>query len=137
MAERTAELYLRDFDRASITSVRQEVERHSARAGLAEPALYRYVVAVHEVITNAVRHGGGTGRVRLWRDGPRLHCQVIDNGAGIPVERRASTQRPEPGTIGGWGLWLARQGCDALTVDCAGRGSAVTLTRVLGVPLDR
>ncbi|WP_430285336.1 ATP-binding protein, partial [Salmonella enterica] len=48
---------------------------------------------VHEVITNAVRHGGGAGRIRLWRDGPQLHCQVIDSGAGIPAERRASTRR--------------------------------------------
>jgi anti-sigma regulatory factor (Ser/Thr protein kinase) len=132
VAERAVDLLVRDFGLDDIVTVRREVERLSGGAGLAEPALYRFVVAVHEVVTNAVRHGGGAGRLRLWLQGRRLHCRVTDRGAGIPAERRADGPRPDPGTVGGWGLWLARQGCDALTVDSpTGGGSTVTLVRSL------
>jgi anti-sigma regulatory factor (Ser/Thr protein kinase) len=128
--ERT--LFDRDFDVATIGAVRREVERHSERLGLSDPALYRFVVAVHEIVTNAVRHGGGRGRVRLWREGQRLLCRISDRGGGIPAERRTPGPRPDPGTIGGWGLWLARQGCDMMTVDSGAGGSVVTLVRRLG-----
>jgi anti-sigma regulatory factor (Ser/Thr protein kinase) len=122
----------RDFDLATISAVRREVERHSARLGLSDPALYRFVVAVHEIVTNAVRHGGGRGRVRLWCEGQRLLCRISDRGRGMPAARRAPGPRPEPGTIGGWGLWLARQGCDTMTVDSGADGSVITLVRLIG-----
>jgi anti-sigma regulatory factor (Ser/Thr protein kinase) len=121
-----------DFELATVAAVRREVERHSAGVGLSDPALYRFVVAVHEIVTNAVRHGGGRGRVRLWREGQRLLCRISDRGAGLPAERRAPGPRPEPGTTGGWGLWLARQGCDAMTVDTGTGGSVITLVRRIG-----
>jgi anti-sigma regulatory factor (Ser/Thr protein kinase) len=133
MDERTIDLVDQGFDFGSIGSVRRAVERHSARVGLSDPALYRFVVAVHEIVTNAVRHGGGRGRLRLWLEGHRLICRVTDAGTGIPDERRTPAPRPDPGTIGGWGLWLAREGCDMLTVD-SGRagGSVITLIRRIG-----
>lgn len=131
MTEPSVELFVTDFDYHRIVSVRHEVERHSARAGLADLALYHFVVAVNEVVTNAVRHGGGTGRLRLWLAGRRLHCRVTDGGGGIPLERRRVDLRPEPGTDGGWGLWLARQGCEALTIDAGAHGSTVTLSRAI------
>jgi anti-sigma regulatory factor (Ser/Thr protein kinase) len=128
MADSRIDLFSQDFDGESIVSVRHAVERHSARAGLAEPALYRFVVAVNEVVTNAVRHGGGSGRLRLWLEGRRLHCRVDDRGPGIPFARHFAGARPAPDTIGGWGLWLAHQGCEALTVNSGRHGSTVTLT---------
>lgn len=128
----------RDFDRDTIAAVRREVERHSAGAGLSDPALYRFVVAVHEIVTNAVRHGGGRGRLRLWCEGQRLLCRISDRGAGMPTRHRSPGPRPEPGTIGGWGLWLARQGCDSMTVDSSSRGgSVVTLIRRVGAAQQR
>jgi len=146
VTEPRGDLFAGDFDRGSIVAVRRAIERHSERAGLTDPELHRFVVAVNEIVTNAVRHGGGSGRVRLWLEGARLHCRVTDSGAGIPPERRRATARPAPDTVGGWGLWLARQGCDALTVDAgAGEGGAgegggttgsvVTLVRSVGRPL--
>jgi anti-sigma regulatory factor (Ser/Thr protein kinase) len=125
------ELYAREFDRDSIVSVRHDVEQLSERAGLSGFALYRFVVAVNEIVTNAVRHGGGRGRLRLWRDGQRLHCQVTDSGPGMADPKRAMAERPAPETVGGWGLWLARQGSEGLVVDTGTRGSAITLTHSL------
>lgn len=128
MAEPTIDLYATEFDRDGITAVRHEIERCSAYAGLSDPRLYRFVVAVNEVLTNAVRHGGGAGRVRLWLTGHRLHCRVTDRGGGIPAERQEPGDRPAPDTVGGWGLWLARQGCETLTIDSGQSGSTVTLS---------
>jgi anti-sigma regulatory factor (Ser/Thr protein kinase) len=127
------ELFSGEFDRNSIVSVRHEVARRSAQAGLTDPALYRFVVAVNEVVTNAVRHGGGAGRLRLWLHGRRVHCRVVDRGPGIPPARRAWADRPAPDTVGGWGLWLARQGCEALTVHSDRHGSTITLTSPMAV----
>jgi anti-sigma regulatory factor (Ser/Thr protein kinase) len=122
------DLLTRDFDFHTLVQVRHEVERCGVRAGLTDRELYLFVVAVNEVITNAVRHGGGKGRLSLWRDGHRLHCRVVDQGPGIPPGSHGE-RRPAPDTIGGRGLWLARQSCESLTVDTGAHGSAVTLTQ--------
>jgi anti-sigma regulatory factor (Ser/Thr protein kinase) len=121
----------REFGHGDIATIRRAVQRCSELAGLTDPELYRFVVAVNEVVTNAVRHGGGHGRLRLRVDGGRLVCVVTDRGPGMPAERRVAAPRPEPGTVGGWGLWLAREGCDVLSVDAGPGGSAVTLVRSL------
>jgi serine/threonine-protein kinase RsbW len=122
------DLLIRDFDFHSLVRLRHEVERCGARVGMAERELYLFVVAVNEVTTNAVRHGGGKGRMYLWRDDHRLYCRVVDQGPGIPAGRFGEV-RPAPDTLGGRGLWLARQGCESLTVDTGAHGSIVTLSQ--------
>jgi anti-sigma regulatory factor (Ser/Thr protein kinase) len=122
------ELLSQDFDYHSLVQVRHEIERTCAAAGLADHALYWFVVAVNEITTNAVRHGGGKGRVSLWREDDRLRCRVVDRGPGIPPDRYGE-DRPSPYTLGGRGLWLARQGCESVTLDTGPTGSVVTLVQ--------
>lgn len=63
-------------------------------------------VAVNEVLTNALVHGGGSARVRLWcRESEGLTCVVDDDGAGID-DPLVGYARPSPG---GYGAWLARR----------------------------
>jgi anti-sigma regulatory factor (Ser/Thr protein kinase) len=120
------ELLARDFDYHSLVQVRHEIEHTCAAAGLTEHALYWFVVAVNEITTNAVRHGGGRGRLHLWREDNRLRCRVVDRGPGIPPDRHGE-KRPSPYTLGGRGLWLARQGCESVMLDTGPHGSVVTL----------
>jgi anti-sigma regulatory factor (Ser/Thr protein kinase) len=122
------ELLTREFDFHSLVRLRHEVENCAAAAGMDDRTRYLFIVAVNEVTTNAVRHGGGTGHMRLWREDHRLHCRVTDRGPGIPLDRYGE-RRPAPDTLGGRGLWLARQGCETLTVDTGTGGSTVTLTQ--------
>ena len=76
----------------------------------AEPGRPRYVVLVaHELATNVVRHGGGTGRLRLWREAGRIVCRVSDSGPGLGP---TSAEPPGPSTPGGRGLWIARRLAD-------------------------
>jgi anti-sigma regulatory factor (Ser/Thr protein kinase) len=102
-----------------------------ADSGLADLALSNFVLAVNEIATNSVRHAGGGGRVRLWRSAADLWCEVVDAGRGIPAGRIAGYQRPPPGHIGGWGLWLARHLCGDLHIETGRSGTRVVLRYAL------
>ena len=52
------------------------------------------VLAVDELAANSIRHGGGRGILRIWRDGGTLVCEVRDRGRiGDPL---AGRHVPEP-----------------------------------------
>jgi anti-sigma regulatory factor (Ser/Thr protein kinase) len=124
-------LVARDFDATELVALRHEVTRIAERSGLADPDRYRFVVAVNEITTNAVRHGGGRGRIELWRTGDYLHCRISDNGPGIPTEVLSNRARPPLDALNGRGLWLARQGC-AFRAESGSAGTTVTLTCPVG-----
>jgi serine/threonine-protein kinase RsbW len=85
------------------------------------------VVAVNELLTNAVRHGGGRGRVRLWREPGAVVCEVGDDGPGLPLERFDHPARPAPDQPGGWGLWLAGRLTDSFET-IKGDGTTVRIS---------
>jgi anti-sigma regulatory factor (Ser/Thr protein kinase) len=59
------------FTAADLARLRRCLTDTARLAGLAEPRRGEFVLAVHEVTGNAVQHGGGRGRARLWyADGP-------------------------------------------------------------------
>jgi anti-sigma regulatory factor (Ser/Thr protein kinase) len=115
-----------DFELSTLRWTRHRVNRHAQNNGLAELALYRFVVAINEIITNAVRHGGGTGHLRLWRTHDLLCCRVTDHGTGLPVDYRP--RRPEPHDTSGRGLWLVHRTVDNLTIETRPYGTTVTLS---------
>jgi anti-sigma regulatory factor (Ser/Thr protein kinase) len=120
-----------EFGRDSLGTVRDGLAKCGADSGLVDLALTNFVLAVNEIATNAVRHGGGGGRVRLWRSGSDLWCEVADTGRGIPPGRTYGVNRPRPGHIGGWGLWLARHLCDRVDIETGGSGTRVLLRYAL------
>src|ERR1700736_3340522 len=62
------------FDGGSLAALRAAVAAHGVQAGLAEGQAGDLVLAVHELAANAVRHGAGNGRLRVWSDGAVLRC---------------------------------------------------------------
>jgi anti-sigma regulatory factor (Ser/Thr protein kinase) len=59
------------FTAADLARLRRCLTDTARLGGLAEPRRSEFVLAVHEVTGNAVQHGGGRGRARLWyADGP-------------------------------------------------------------------
>jgi serine/threonine-protein kinase RsbW len=120
-------LLSRQFDRGSLGQLRGELTDCGAGNGLADLALSNFVLAVNEIATNAVRHGGGAGCLELWRARDELICQISDTGRGIPASRLNGFHRPQPGHIGGWGLWLARHLCHSVEIDTGKEGTRVLL----------
>jgi anti-sigma regulatory factor (Ser/Thr protein kinase) len=115
------------FDHSRITALRHSVMSCVAAGGLGGDRLEDFVVAVNELMTNAVRHGGGTGRVEVWRDDHAVVCEVSDRGTGLsrPPVRPA---RPVTDTPGGWGLWLAGELTDTITVQTGAEGTTVRIS---------
>jgi anti-sigma regulatory factor (Ser/Thr protein kinase) len=82
--------------------------------------------------TNALRHGRPPVDLRLWAAEGRLVCTVTDRGAGL--QDPFIGYGPAHGddlSLGGMGLWLARQLCDHVDITPIGEGVRVRLTTVL------
>ena len=120
------------FDQAQVTELRHAVTSCARTAGLRGQRLDDFVLAVNELITNAVRHGGGRGWLRLWRRSDGLVCEVSDHGLGISAQRLGDRSRPAPDTAGGWGLWLARELSDAMDVRSSPAGTTVLISTGIG-----
>jgi anti-sigma regulatory factor (Ser/Thr protein kinase) len=113
------------FTYGTLAAVRTFVAHHAAEARLGEPRAGDVMLAVNEVATNSVRHGGGQGVVRLWTEPDALICEVVDGG-GIS-EPLAGRQRPADGQMGGHGLWLVNQICDLVQVRAFATGGVVRM----------
>ncbi|MGC4767921.1 ATP-binding protein [Micromonospora sp. DT44] len=119
------------FDQAQVTEIRHSVTSCAHACGLDGQRLDDFVLAVNELITNAVRHGGGRGWLRLWQEPGELLCEVADHGHGIAPQRLGDRSRPAPDTAGGWGLWLARELTDAMEIATSSAGTTVRITATL------
>lgn len=115
-----------------LPAVRLQVEAIARECGMSADRASDWVTAVNELMANAVRHGGGTGDLRIWLDGD-LCCEVRDHGPGFAAEpylRRLD--RPVPSVHGGMGLWIARQMSDSMEIDSGPSGTVVRLRTRMG-----
>jgi serine/threonine-protein kinase RsbW len=119
------------FQQAQVTELRHSVASCARASGLSGQRLDDFVLAVNELITNAVRHGGGQGWLRLWHEAGGLVCEVADHGSGISDRQLRDRGRPAPDRTGGWGLWLARQLSDTMAVETGETGTVVRITATL------
>jgi serine/threonine-protein kinase RsbW len=124
----------RRVHRTGITALRADVRRAAMACGLTEQRLGDFLVAVNEIVANAVLHGGGSGQLYLWRDGDALLCEVTDEGPGFD-QHRIGAPLPGPQAASGRGLWLARRLVDALTISNRSNGTTVRL-RMTCAPAD-
>jgi anti-sigma regulatory factor (Ser/Thr protein kinase) len=120
------------FDGDSLYALRSAVAAHAASAGLARQRVYDVVAAAHELAANAVRHGAGHGRLRLWADNHALHCQVTDDGpAGQdPARDEAAAWQSEHAH----GLWIIDHVADHVALDRATTGTTITVTFTIHSP---
>ncbi|KUL29450.1 ATP-binding protein [Actinoplanes awajinensis] len=107
---------LQEFDSHSLYAVRSAVAAHAVALGLPEERLSTLLLIATELATNAFRHGGGSGRLRLWRTEESVFLQVSDDGPGLARPQEAG-RRPAPlSSPGGRGLWIVRQIADHLDI---------------------
>ena len=137
------------FDADSLYALRAAVAAHGAQAGLPPGRADDLVIAVHELAANAVRHGAGHGRLRVWRADRALLCEISDDGAPLPADAApqpsgetsesaesgetrhpAAQWRTEPGH----GLSLVRQVADRASLISGQDGTLATISFALGRP---
>jgi anti-sigma regulatory factor (Ser/Thr protein kinase) len=126
------------FDVGSLYALRSAVAAHATQAGLAPGRAHDLVIAVHELAANAVRHGAGHGRLRVWKTDQALLCEVSDDGvpqvAGDdghqPSAQDAAQWRAEPGH----GLSLVRQVADQASLRSGPSGTLAAISFALGAP---
>ena len=123
--EPRADLLAASFTAADLATVRHQVRQHCADAGLAGDDLDGYVLAVHELVANAVRHGGGSGRLHLQLRDDTITCEIRDDGGGTGMLR---PHLPAGDIPGGRGLWLAQNLAAGLMVTTGPEGVSATVT---------
>lgn len=107
-----------------VRRLRAEVQRQAAEVCGPDRA-QDLALAVHEVAVNSLRHGGGSGTLSLWVDGPSLVCEVRDRGhITNPLVGRVA---PLPAQRSGRGVWLANQLCDLVQLRSGPAGTTVRM----------
>jgi anti-sigma regulatory factor (Ser/Thr protein kinase) len=113
------------FQANTLAPLRHFVAENAIEFGLDGPGTEELVLAVNEVATNSVVHGGGGGILRVWEDDHALICEV--NDAGLLDNPLAGRELPDYAYTSGRGLWLANQVCDLVQMRSFGGGSAVRI----------
>jgi anti-anti-sigma factor len=117
------------FDHDSLHVLRATVQAYAVQAGLPLGRAADLVLAVHELATNVMLHGSGTGRVRVQAADGMLLCQVIDEAATSP-----EPEAPEWPYEHGHGLWIVRALGDRHTVTRGPGGTIATVGFALPRP---
>jgi Histidine kinase-like ATPase domain len=75
-----APLLDQEFDSGTLYALRAAVQAHAGQAGLSENRVGEVVLAIHELAANAIAHGAGHGRLRMWEQAGALSCEIVDDG---------------------------------------------------------
>jgi anti-sigma regulatory factor (Ser/Thr protein kinase) len=114
-----------EIDKDRLSELRQVVAKHASAAGLSPDRVDDLVLAVDEIATNSVIHGGGHGVLRAWVDGDMLVHEVRDGGhIEDPLVGR---RRPAPYQTSGRGLWVVNELCDLVQLRSSAAGTVVRL----------
>jgi anti-sigma regulatory factor (Ser/Thr protein kinase) len=113
------------FGPADLGAVRHATASYAVDAGMDRDRTEDLVLAVNELATNSLCHGGGSGILRVWQEGSTLVCEVRD--AGHIEDPLAGHYRPAVDRPGGRGLWLVNQLCDLVQLRSSRSGTVVRL----------
>ncbi|GAA3922659.1 anti-sigma factor RsbA family regulatory protein [Streptomyces gulbargensis] len=111
------------FGGDKLPEVRRFATAQAARLGLAGQRLGDAELAVAELTTNSVVHGGGRGTLTIGTEAGHLVCEVRD--AGRLTDPLAGRRPPQPGQIGGRGLMLVHYVADLVRVHTGDAGTTV------------
>jgi anti-sigma regulatory factor (Ser/Thr protein kinase) len=113
----------RRFRCGDLARIRHFVADRARTAGIAADRVADLCLAVSEIATNSIDHGGGRGFLRMWQEEDRFVVEVSDAGRiDDPLVGRV-----DPGIEQdrGRGLWMAHQMCDLLQIRTTPRGSVL------------
>jgi anti-sigma regulatory factor (Ser/Thr protein kinase) len=114
----------------AMAAVRAFAREQAVKHGLAQDRVDDFALAVTELATNSVRHGGGESTVRVWAESENIVCQVNDNGHITDVlAGRTPVHANEPG---GRGLLLVNRLADLVRTQTTSSGTAIQVRFDLG-----
>jgi anti-sigma regulatory factor (Ser/Thr protein kinase) len=116
------------FDSDRLADLRSLVAAEGARTGLSSAQIDDLVVAVNEVATNSIAHGGGAGVARVWRESRAFVCEISD--AGVIVDPLVDRTRPSGAPADARGLWTVNSLCDLVQVRSSSRSGSVVRMRM-------
>lgn len=117
------------FGPGDLSDLRHAVAGWAVDGGLISPRLDLLVLAVNELTTNSVEHGGGQGELLLWREETALLAEIRDGG--YITEPLVGRIPPDQQQGGGRGVWLVNQVCDLVEIRSAPEGTAVRVHMTL------
>ncbi len=120
------------FTGSELGSLRGQLREWASGLELGCERTEHLVLAVTELASNSVRHGGGGGTVRMWREQGTLLVEVHDHGH--IEEPLVGRTRPAPEHPAGRGLWLVNHLCDFVQIRSAPAGSVVRVHMRLDSP---
>jgi anti-sigma regulatory factor (Ser/Thr protein kinase) len=111
------------FTEGDLPLVRHFTSERARSAGMRAERIGDLVLAVHELVANSLRHGGGRGLLRLWEHDGTFFCEVRDGGH--IEDPLAGRDRRDGVRAGGRGLWIVNHLCDLVQVRSAPDGNVV------------
>jgi len=120
------------FGAPDLAAVRNLVANQAEAAGLGAMRAAELAIAVNEIATNSIHHGGGRGILTIWLEPSAVICEIGDHGHFD----RALVDRERPGksVAAPRGLWLANQLCDLVQIRSLRDGTVVRLHKRRGTP---
>jgi anti-sigma regulatory factor (Ser/Thr protein kinase) len=113
------------FRDAELPVVRRAAEVAARRRQLRPARVDDFVIAINEIATNAIEHGGGAGTLRLWVADGNLVAEIADRG--LIAEPLIGRLPPPVDLESRRGLWLANQLCDLVQIASSPGGTTVRL----------
>jgi anti-sigma regulatory factor (Ser/Thr protein kinase) len=125
--ETPADAEVREFRTdMDLTRMRSLVQQFGWAANLPEDRVDDLVLAVSEVASNSVQHGGGAGSLTMWCD-DRLAVIAEIRDRGHITDPLVGRYPPGPGREVK-GLWLLNQLCDLVQIRSGADGTCTRLT---------
>jgi anti-sigma regulatory factor (Ser/Thr protein kinase) len=117
------------FGSGTLHALRAAVQAYACQAGMPEDQAIDVVLVVHELAANAIRHGAGAGRLRMWHLPEALCCEIEDEGPAARTGQRVEggdgdEARADPWPyVDGHGLWVVRKVADRMEVSTGPGGT--------------
>ena len=111
------------FDAARLRRARRSSAEYAERAGMADERVDDVLLAVGEMAANSLRHGGGSGVLRLWSDAAHVVCEVAD--AGVIDDPLVGRTPATPGQLTGRGLLMVNHLADLVRMHTTSDGTVV------------
>ena len=118
----------RAFERTD-RSFRRFVSGQAKASGLDRVAAEEFLLAVHEIATNSINHGGGRGVLRVWTTSDAIVAEITD--AGWITDPLVGRRSPTSSQIGGRGVWISNALCDLVQIRSDATATTVRLHRRL------